>query len=44
MSIGIRCSVHPILSAFFCGLVTKEYIPEYMPYVGKGVRGKTKKK
>ena len=36
MSIGMRCSVPPILSAFFCGLVTMECIPEYMHYVGKG--------
>ena len=26
----------PILSAFFCGLVTMECIPEYMHYAGKG--------
>ena len=32
----MRCSVPPILSAFFCGLVTMECIPEYMHYVGKG--------
>ena len=36
MSIGMRCSVLPILSTFFCGLVTMECIPEYMHYVGKG--------
>ena len=36
MSIGMRCSAYPILSTFFCGLVTIECIPEYMPSVGKG--------
>ena len=36
MSIGMRSSVHPILSTFFCGLVTMECMPKYMLSVGKG--------